>query len=73
MTKENDLQNLESSLKYFDYTYQMSDDHGVWTRGAEQQRQIQYLIDTLGKENPGDVQNLIDKYKTKYGTKFRIR
>jgi hypothetical protein len=53
------LQRLESLLKNHDWYYAWSDDHRVYKKGAETEKQIKELVNQLGKEG----EDLYDEYK----------
>lgn len=39
------------TLKNFDDTYQMSDDHSVWTKGTNLERKMTQMVGELSKED----------------------
>ena len=47
MSKAITLDTLEIKLKEHDWTFQYSDDHGYWTAGNQQQKEIKRQVEKL--------------------------
>ena len=48
---------LNYELKQHDWTYEMSDDHGVWRRGTEEEKRIRAMVKAAYAEgcDPADL------------------
>ncbi len=48
---------LENELKGHDWTFQYSDDHGVWTSGVSHQKKIKQMVEDAYAEgeDPADI------------------
>lgn len=67
-----DLNELASALYHFDYYYEYSDDHSVYTRGRERKEYLQRSVKAL-QLNDSDitlVKNLITKISQERNVKI---
>ena len=63
MSKRIDLNTLESHLKEHDWTYEMSDDHRIWTGGTAHRKQMKNQVEKLYEMGLGKkVEVLFYKY-----------
>lgn len=57
------LEEFEKALQYHDWYYEYSDDHSVWRRGLDRQRQLEEERRRLTAEGHGDkVEELWQRY-----------
>jgi len=51
------LMALEKELRQHDWTFNMSDDHGVWQKGFSEQKRIKTMVEDAYAEevDPGDL------------------
>ena len=52
---------LARRLAEHDWTYEMSDDHGMWRRGTEQKRMIRTLLVKCAALNDGRTRRIYEK------------
>ena len=56
------MEELYQKLCRFDWWYDYSDDHGVWTRGNEQEKQLRWEAESLGES----AKDMFNKFRYDY-------
>ena len=56
------LSELYDELVRFDWWYDYSDDHSVWTRGSEREKELERLAESLGESG----KEMFDKFRYDY-------
>ena len=56
------LEEFYNELVRFDWWYDYSDDHSVWTRGNEKEKELSYRAESLGESG----KEMFDKFRYDY-------
>ena len=56
------MEELYNQLCRFDWWYDYSDDHSVWTRGSDKERELERIAESLGD----DGKEMFSKFRYEY-------